>query len=209
MVILGLTGSIGMGKSTAAAVFRRLGIAVHDADAAVHALMEPGGAAFSPICQAFPDVCFTSGIDRKLLGDIVFEDRKALARLEAILHPLVRKHKQGFLKRSAVQRHQMVVLDVPLLYETAGQNGCDAVVVVTAPSFVQRARVMSRPGMTNEKFESILIKQIPDVLKRRYATFVVQTGNGQLESFRSIRHIIGVVKVLKPNKWPQYYINLD
>jgi len=202
MVILGLTGSIGMGKSTVAAVFKRLGIAVHDADATVHALMAPGGAAFSAICQDFPDVCSEAGIDRKLLGDLVFADKEALGRLENILHPLVRQHKQGFLKRSARQRHRVVVLDVPLLYENGGQNHCDAVVVATAPKFVQRARVMSRPGMTVEKFESILVKQVPDNLKRQYAEFVVQTGIGRLDSLRTIRHIVGVTKTLKSNQWP-------
>jgi dephospho-CoA kinase len=203
MFILGLTGSIGMGKSTAATVFRRLGVAVHDADAAVHAAMLPEGSAFLAICQAFPDVCSRSGIDRNLLSNIVFADNESLGCLESILHPLVRKHKQAFLKQSAQRRYQVVVLDVPLLYETSGQNFCDAVVVVTAPKFVQRARVMSRSGMTFEKFESILAKQVPDALKCRYAEFVVQTGIGQLESIRSIRRILGVIKTLKPNKWPQ------
>jgi len=204
MVILGLTGSIGMGKSTASDTFRRFGIAVYDADAAVHAMMMPGGSAFAKICKAFPDVCSKTCIDRKQLGDIVFVDKEALGRLESIIHPLVRKHKQNFLKQSARRRYRMVVLDVPLLYETAGQIACDAVVVVTAPEFVQRARVMSRPGMTIEKYESILAKQIPDVLKRRYAEFVVQTGIGRLESFRAIRHIIGITQAKKPSKWSQY-----
>lgn len=204
MFILGLTGSIGMGKSTAAAAFRRLGVAVHDADAAVHALMVPGGAAFATICHAFPDVCSKSVIDRKLLGDIVFANKKALSCLESIIHPLVHKNKQDFLKRSARQQHRIVVLDVPLLYETDGQNRCDAVVVVTAPKFVQRARVMSRPGMTTDKFESILDKQVPDAIKCRYAEFVIQTGIGRLQSLRTIRHIIGVTQTIKSNKWPQY-----
>jgi dephospho-CoA kinase len=201
MVILGLTGSIGMGKSTSAAVFRRLGVAVYDADAVVHSLMGPNGAAFAAICQAFPNACSKAEIDRRLLGDIVFADDEALGCLEGILHPLVRTYKQGFLRRASRQRHRLVVLDVPLLYETAGQKQCDAVVVVTAPKFVQRARVMSRPGMTIEKFESILVKQVPDNLKCQYAEFVVQTGIGQLESFRSIRHIVTLAQTIKPNKW--------
>ena len=202
MVILGLTGSIGMGKSTVAAVFRRLGVAVHDSDATVHNLMTPGGAAYSAITQAFPDVCSEAGIDRKLLGDVVFADKMSLVHLEAILHPLVLRDKLSFLKRSAHQRHRMVVLDIPLLYETKGQNSCDAVIVVTAPEFVQRSRVMSRPGMTSEKFENILAKQVPDVIKRKYAEFVVHTGIGRLESLRTIRHIVGVTKTIKSNKWP-------
>ena len=202
MVILGLTGSIGMGKSTVAAVFKRLGIAVHDSDATVHTLMIPGGPAFSAISRAFPDVCSEAGIDRKLLGDVVFADKTSLAHLEAILHPLVRRDKHSFLKRSARQRHRMVVLDIPLLYETQGQVSCDAVIVATAPEFVQRSRVLSRPGMTLEKFENILAKQVPDVIKRKYAEFVVPTGIGRLESLRAIRHIIGVTKTIKSNRWP-------
>lgn len=190
-----------MGKSTAAAVFKRLGVAVHDSDAVVHALMQQNGAAYVDICQAFPNACSKIGIDRRLLGDIVFADKEALVHLERILHPLVRKHKQSFLISASRQRHRIVVLDVPLLYETAAQNQCDAVVVVTAPKFVQRARVMSRSGMTLEKFENILVKQVPDALKCQYADFVVQTGIGRLESLRSIRHIVDVVQTLKSNKW--------
>ena len=202
MVILGLTGSIGMGKSTAAADFRRLRVAVHDADETVHALMAPGGAAFDQICQVFPGVQSKVGIDRKRLGDLVFADMAALKKLEAILHPLVRKQKTEFLKRSALRRQNLVVLDVPLLFETGGEAKCDAVVVVTAPTFVQRARVMARPGMTTEKFESILAKQVPDLIKRRSADFVVQTGLGRIASLRKIRHIAHTAPFLKPNKWP-------
>ena len=202
MVILGLTGSIGMGKSTAAADFRRLRVAVYDADETVHALMAPGGAAFDQICQIFPGVRSKVGIDRKRLGDLVFADMTALKKLEAILHPLVRKQKTEFLKRSALRRQNLVVLDVPLLFETGGEAKCDAVVVVTAPTFVQRARVMARPGMTTEKFESILAKQVPDLIKRRSADFVVQTGLGRIASLRKIRHIAHTAPFLKPNKWP-------
>ena len=202
MVILGLTGSIGMGKSTAAVDFRRLRVAVHDADETVHALMAPGGAAFDQICQVFPGVRSKVGIDRKRLGDLGFADMAALKMLEAILHPLVRKQKTEFLKRSALRRQNLVVLDVPLLFETGGEAKCDAVVVVTAPAFVQRARVMARPGMTAEKLESILAKQVPDVIKRRSADFVVQTGLGRIESLRKIRHIAHTAPFLKPNKWP-------
>ena len=201
MFILGLTGSIGMGKSTAATVFRRLGVAVYDADAAVHAFMLPDGSAFLDICQCFPEVCSTSGIDRQLLSNIAFADNEALGVLESILHPLVREHRCDFLKQSARRRDRIVVLDVPLLYETSGQNFCDAVVVVTAPIFVQRARVLSRPGMTVEKLDNILAKQVPDALKCRYAKFLVQTGIGQLESVRAIRRILDITKTLKSTKW--------
>ena len=193
-----------MGKSTASAAFRCLGVAVYDSDAAVHALMHPSGAAFAAIRKAFPHVGSDTGIDRKLLGDIAFTNKEVLSRLESILHPLVRESKKAFLKGSARRRRRMVVLDVPLLYETSGQNYCDAVAVVTAPFFVQRARVMSRPGMTHEKFENILVKQVPDLLKRQYADFIIQTGIGRYESFRTIRHIVNVTKTLKSYKWPQH-----
>lgn len=202
MIILGLTGSIGMGKSTAANDFRRLGIPVHDSDAAVHELLAPDGAAFPAIGQAFPDVIRPQGVDRKRLGDYVFKDKVALKRLEAILHPLVREQKARFLKVAALQRQKLVVLDIPLLFETGGERDCDAVVVVTAPAFVQRARVLARPGMTAEKFANILAKQMPDRIKRQKADFIVKTGLGRLESLSAIRQIVGVVKTWKPRKWP-------
>ncbi len=202
MIILGLTGSIGMGKTTAANDFRRLGVPVHDSDAAVHQLLAPDGAAFGAIQMLFPEAIGPEGVDRRRLGDLVFNDPAALKQLEAILHPLVRERKNRFLKIAARQRSRLVVLDIPLLFETGGDRDCDAVVVVTAPAFVQRARVMARTGMTEEKFTAILAKQTPDRIKRRKADFIVQTGLGRLESLSTIRQLIKVVKTWKPRKWP-------
>jgi dephospho-CoA kinase len=202
MIILGLTGSIGMGKTVAANTFRRFGIPVHDADQTVHDLMAPGGKAFAKIAEGFPDVIENSTINRKRLGDQVFADTEALKRLESILHPLVGENKNKFLSLSARRRCSQVVLDVPLLFETDGQKKCDAVITVSAPSFVQRARVLARPGMTEQKFASILAKQVPDREKCRKSDFVVQTGNGRLESLSAIRKIITETGSLRAANWP-------
>ncbi|MBO9506852.1 dephospho-CoA kinase [Thalassospira sp. A3_1] len=190
MVILGLTGSIGMGKSTAAGMFRYLGVPVHDADASVHRLMVPGGAAFDPIISVFPDVLKDGRIDRQILGTIVFADSDALKRLEAVLHPLVRAEENSFLKLNRLAQRSMVVLDIPLLFETAGEKRCDHVAVVSAPKFVQRQRVMARSGMTDAKFSAILAKQMPDREKRRKADFIIPTGLGRAITFATIRSIV-------------------
>lgn len=190
MVILGLTGSIGMGKSTAAGMFRYLGVPVHDADASVHRLMVPGGAAFDPIISVFPDVLKGGRIDRQILGAIVFADSDALKRLEAVLHPLVRAEENRFLKLNRLAQRSLVVLDIPLLFETAGEKRCDHVAVVSAPKFVQRQRVMARSGMTDAKFSAILAKQMPDREKRRKADFIIPTGLGRAVTFATIRTIV-------------------
>jgi len=200
MRILGLTGSIGMGKSTAAADFRALGVPVHDADATVHQLMKPDGAAYEAICENFPNAISETDIDRKKLGDVVFSNPDRLRQLENILHPLVRNHKTRFMAIAARHRQKLIVLDVPLLFETGGDRGCDAVCVVTAPKFVQSARVLRRPGMTPEKFENILRKQTPDSEKRRRADFLIQTGLGRLESLRTIRHIVQIFTGYMPRR---------
>jgi dephospho-CoA kinase len=180
VIRLGLTGSIGMGKSTAALALKRLGLPVHDADAVVHRLLAPGGGAVAAVLAGFPDVGTTAGgIDRQKLGARVFGDAAGLKRLEAILHPLVGAAKQRFLAAAARRRASMVVLDVPLLYETGGERACDAVLVVSAPSFLQRQRVMRRPGMTPAKFLAILAKQMPDAEKRRRTPHVIPTGLGR------------------------------
>lgn len=202
MIILGLTGSIGMGKSVAARNFRRLGVPVHDADQTVHDLMAPAGAAFPEIADRFPGVMEEGRINRKRLGDLAFRDTENLQRLESILHPLVRAHKSRFLGSAARRRCPVVVLDVPLLYETGGDKECDAVVVVTAPAFVQRARVLSRPGMTVEKLDAILERQAPDREKRRRADFLVQTGIGKLESLTAIRKIVAIAKSWRGRRRP-------
>ena len=192
MFVLGLTGSIGMGKTTAAAMFRRQKVPVHDADAGVHQLLAPGGAAVPAVGDLFPGVVRDGGVDRQLLGKIVFADPQALGRLETILHPLVRKKQKAFLRSSAGQRRQLVVLEIPLLFETGGDSNCDAVAVVSAPFFLQSLRVLGRSGMTPEKFSSILSRQMSDLEKRRRADFVIPTGLGQRLSLISIREIIKV-----------------
>lgn len=173
---LGLTGSIGMGKSTTAGLFRELGVPVHDADAAVHALYGAEGVA--PVEAAFPGVTQGGRIDRALLGARVLGDDAAMKRLEAIVHPLVRAREIAFLEGAAASGADIAVLDIPLLYETGAEGRVDAVLVVTAPESVQRARVLARPGMTEEKLAAILSRQLPDSEKRRRADHVIDTGHG-------------------------------
>jgi len=201
-VVLGLTGSIGMGKSEAAKMFRRLGVPVFDADAAVHRLMAKGGAAVAAIEAAFPGCVVDGSVDRKALGDRVFGKPDDLRRLEAILHPRVRAARTRFLKQARARRVPLVVFDIPLLYETGGEDQCDAVLVVTAPPFVQRARVMARPGMTAEKFEGILAQQVPDAEKRRRADFIAPTGLGKRVTLNAIRYAITMLAPTQPTAVP-------
>ena len=182
MVILGLTGSIGMGKSTTAGFFAEAGAPVHDADAAVHRLY--AGAAAAAIEAAFPGTTAGGKVDRGKLGEQVLNDPAALKRLEAIVHPLVRRDEERFLQAAEGAGAAVAVLNIPLLFETGGDKRCDAVVVVSAPPEMQRARVMERPGMTEEKFASLLGKQVPDAEKRRRADFVVDTSK-DLDSTRA------------------------
>lgn len=204
MFILGLTGSIGMGKTTTANMFRRLGVPVHDADAAVHRLMAKNGAAVSDIEAAYPGVIKDGAVDRGLLGEAVFGDDEALGRLEAILHPQVRAVQAEFLRRASRRRADVVLLDVPLLYETGGETNCDAVVVVTASAWVQRLRVLARPGMSEERLQSILARQMPDAEKRRRADFLVQTGLGRAFSFNQVQGIVDFVRSRPPERWPPF-----
>jgi len=202
MFILGLTGSIGMGKTVAAGDFRRLGIPVHDSDACVHALMAEGGAAVDAVAKAFPGVLKHDAIDRAALGQRVFKDDAALKRLESILHPMVRRQTQFFLGIHERRRTPAVVLDIPLLFESASENRCDAVAVVSAPFREQRRRVLARPGMTEERFQEILKHQIPDYLKRRAADFVIFTGLGRSHSLLMIRRIATIIRAREGNHWP-------
>jgi dephospho-CoA kinase len=191
MIVLGLTGSVGMGKSTAAAMLRRLGVPVHDADATVHELMTPGGAAVAAVAKAFPDARRKDGgIDRVALGRRVFADAKAFKRLERILHPLVRQSQRRFLAAARARREALVVLDVPLLFEGDGAALCDKVMVVSAPAAVQQARVMARPGMTEARFRAILAKQMPDREKRRRADYIVPSGLGRALTYRTLQRIV-------------------
>lgn len=176
-LILGLTGSIGMGKSATAAMFAKRGIPLHDADAAVHALYEVGGKAGPGIAGIVPDAVRADGsVDRAALRAAVIGHPERLAAIEAVVHPLVQAESRAFLARHADAA--LVVLDIPLLYETGAEARCDAVLVVTADPEVQRARVLARPGMTPESFSAILAKQMPDAEKRARADFVIDTGLG-------------------------------
>lgn len=174
--VLGLTGSIGMGKTTTAGFFREAGIPVHDADSAVHAIYREEGV---PVVAAlFPEAIEAGSVDRKRLAARVLGDEAAMARLEAAVHPLVRAREAAFLDAASIKREPIVVLDIPLLFETGAEARCDAVVVVTAPPDVQRARVLARPGMTEATFEAILKRQMPDAEKRRRADYRVDTSAG-------------------------------
>jgi dephospho-CoA kinase len=177
-LVLGLTGSIGMGKSTTAQLFREAGVPVHDADATVHDLYAQGGAALPLVEAAFPGTTGPAGVDRTTLGARVLGDPQAMARLEAIVHPLVRQAEERFLAKARADGHPVAVLDIPLLYETGGEERCDLVAVVSAPAPVQKERVLARPGMTPERFAAILAKQMPDSQKRARADVVIDTGRG-------------------------------
>jgi len=172
--VLCLTGSLGMGKSTAAKFFAEAGVPVHDSDAVVHALYE--GEAVAAIEAAFPGTTAGGKVDRGKLAAQVIDDKAALARLEAIVHPLVAVARDKFLAAAQARGASVVVLDIPLLFEIGGSASCDAVVVVSAPAEVQRARALARPGMTEEKFASLVAKQMPDAEKRARADFVVDSS---------------------------------
>ncbi len=193
MIVLGLTGSIGMGKSTTTAMFADEGALVWNADDAVHRLYAAGGAAVAPIAEAFPGVVVDGAVDRDRLAEALGRDEEAFRRLEAIVHPLVARGRLDDLAAAEARGVRLAVLDIPLLFETGGDAAVDAVVVVTAPAEVQAARVLARPGMTCERFEAILARQLPDVEKRRRADFLVDTGQG-LETARArVREIVGTV----------------
>lgn len=178
MIILGLTGSIGMGKSATAGLFREAGVPVYDADQAVHAIYQKGGSAVGPIEAAFPGVEEDGAINRIALRARVLNDDAAMKKLEAIVHPLVGQTQLDFRKTALEQGAHMAVLDIPLLFETGGHTRCDYVAVVTAPADVQRERVLSRPNMTVEAFEAILARQVSDAEKREKADFIISTAHG-------------------------------
>ncbi|QCI64934.1 dephospho-CoA kinase [Phreatobacter stygius] len=188
MLVLGLTGSIGMGKSTTSGFFRDAGIPVHDADAVVHRLYS--GEAVALIESAFPGVTADGVVDRVKLGAAVLGKPDALKKLETIVHPLVQQAKQRFLARCRAEGRSLVVLDVPLLLETGGDANVDAVVVASAPAEVQRARVLARPGMTADKLDAILARQVPDSEKRRRAHIIVDTGLGFDAARRQVQAVV-------------------
>ena len=190
MIVIGLTGSIGMGKSTASATFRRLGVPVFDADAAVHGLQARGGRAVAPIGAVFPGSVVDGRVDREALRRAVLGNPAALKQLERIVHPLVRDEEHRFLARARRQGRRLVVLDVPLLLETGGEKRVDQVVVVSAPAAVQAARVLRRPGMTAERLASIRARQMPDAEKRRRADHVIPTGIGRRFAQAAITRLV-------------------
>ena len=194
MITAALTGSIGMGKSTTAAMFAQAGVPVYDADAEVHRLYAAGGAAVVPVEAAFPGVTKGGAIDRGALGARVLGEPEALRRLEQIVHPLLGATRAAFFDRAQTQGADLVLLDIPLLFETGGETRVDKVVVVSAPADVQRTRVLERPGMTAEKLEAILARQVPDAEKRRRADFVIDTGQGFDAARAQVREVIGKLR---------------
>lgn len=188
MIKAGLTGSIGMGKSTTAQMFRDQGVAVYDADATVHKLYS--GEATDLIEAAFPNTTSDGNVDRTKLSKYVIGKPDNMKKLEAIIHPLVHKREQEFLKEAETRDEKLVVLDIPLLFETGGVNRVDKIIVVTAPASIQRERVLARDGMTVEKFEAILARQVPDSEKREKADFVIDTSLGLEQAKQNVHQII-------------------
>ena len=193
MILLGLTGSIGMGKSTTASLFAKEGAIVWNADEAVHRLYAPGGAAVGPVDEAFPGVVVDGAVDRTRLAGALGRDETAFRRLEAIVHPLVAAGRAEQLDAARAAGVRLAVLDIPLLFEGAGRDGFDAVVVVTADAATQAERVLARPGMTRERFEAILARQTPDAEKRRMADFIVHTDHGLDAARNQVRAIVAAV----------------
>lgn len=192
--VIGLTGSIGMGKSTAAAMLRCRGLPIFDADATVHQLMGVGGSAVAAVEEAFPGVVKDGAVDRPELGKRVFGDSAKLKQLERILHPRVGQAERAFLAGVARQRLPMAVRDVPLLFETGGEKRCDATIVVSAPAHIQAARVLARPGMTMERLAQIRSKQMPDAQKRKRADYVVPTGLGKRVTWEALGAVLRDLK---------------
>jgi len=192
--VIGLTGSIGMGKSETAKIFERAGIPLFDSDAAVHVLMSENGAATPLVGRLFPEVKNNNGIDRKALGGKVFKDPEALKKLESILHPMVSEKRRDFFDQARAEGHDIVVVDVPLLFETGAEKDCDFTVVVTAPIELQRQRVLSRPDMTMQKFENILAQQMPDEEKKRRADFIVHSDQGLSYAEEQVDKIIQEIR---------------
>jgi len=202
LFILGLTGSIGMGKSETSKMFRRLGVPVFDADAAVHELMTTGGRAVRRVEATFPGVTNNGAVDRPALGAKVFGKREELRKLEAILHPMVGQMQRAFLADAQARRLPLVVLDIPLLFEGRGEERCDATTVASAPYFLQRQRVLARPNMGPEKFENIRRQQVPDSVKRQRADFILPTGLGRRHTLGCVAKLVAAVKDRPGFAWP-------
>lgn len=191
MKVVGLTGSIGMGKSETARMFRECDVLVFDADAVVHQLQAKDGRAIPLIEAEFPGVVQAGVLDRQKLGAVVFADPEAKKKLEAIMHPMVAEERIGFFESAEKAGADFVVLDVPLLFEMGGNAACDKVIVVSAPEEVQRARVLARPGMTEEKFEHIVKRQTPDADKRAGADYIIETDKGLDHAKAAVEHVVG------------------
>jgi dephospho-CoA kinase len=199
MIVIGITGSIGMGKTTAANMLREMGIPVHDSDASVHKLLGPDGAGVAVVAQKFPEAVRTdeaghSYIDRQALGRIVFGDRNKKRELEEILHPMVRAESDAFKEEMRQKAHKIIALDIPLLFETGGEKRVDVTLCVTASKDEQRKRVMARPGMTSDKFDRIVSGQLPDAEKRKRADYVVETDISLDETRKQLQKIIDLVR---------------
>ena len=194
MVVLGLTGSIGMGKSLAADMLRGMGVPVHDADAAVHTLLAHDREVIAAIADAFPGALDSGTVDRAKLAEAVFGDETALRRLESILHPRVIASEQQFVDDCARDGADLAVLEIPLLYETGAEARVDGVIVVSAPADQQRERVLQRPGMTPDRLAAIMARQLPDVQKRQHADYLVETGRGKRYTLRSLERIVAPVR---------------
>jgi len=194
MLLIGLTGSIGMGKSETAKMFAAEGVPVYDADAEVHKLYQPGGAAVDLLEEAFPGVVQNGAVDRALLSKQVIGKPDALKKLESIVHPLVGQANRAFLEKSAKEGAEMVLLDIPLLFETGGRERVDVIVVVSAPYELQHQRVLARPDMTEEKFQEIFAKQVSDADKRAGADYIVESDKGLDHARAQVREIIADLK---------------
>ena len=195
MFVLGLTGSIGMGKTTAANMFKLLGVPVYDADSTVHYLLSKNTAVLKQVSNRFPKSFDGLSIDRQILGAIVFNDPQARKDLETIIHPHVREMSRNFLWNQSRINARLVVLDIPLLYETGSDSRVNAVVVVTAPKFLQLRRVLLRPGMNIKKLEGILESQMSDYDKRRRADFIVETGIGKAYTYRALSRLVNLLRI--------------
>lgn len=194
---LGLTGSIGMGKSTVGKMFEKQGIPVYNVDAEIHKLYEPGGEAVAPIKAQFPDAVINGRVDRPSLSKIVVGNEEAIKRLEAIVHPLVGIDRSGFISKAEQNGAWLVVLDVPLIFETGGEKNFDKIAVVSAPKDVQRQRVLARDDVSEEKFEAILARQLPDAQKRERADFVIYTDCSEQETCQQVEDLILKLKEIR------------
>lgn len=194
MIVIGLTGSIAMGKSSAAQMFAELGVPVFDSDAAVHRLYGKGGPAVGPIAALAPEAISDGAVDRNILSALIRRKPELLKAVENAVHPLVRQEQENFLASSEQEGHALAVLDIPLLFETGRSSSVDAVVVVSAPAEMQRARALARPGMSGEKLDLILARQMPDAEKRRRADFVVDTSGSFDDTRRQVAQIVERLK---------------